>query len=295
MKRLFLVLAVAFAAASAADSEVIRVHRGPDANISSLAWDGDSLWVGYFDAGLARLHDGRWHEVAIEGAPQSRWVNTLCWDGETLWVGSNAGLSRWDAARRTLVRIEELEGAVTSVRADSGTLVVAGTDRLWIAREADWELVELPGEALHFAFAHGRTLWAGGMRGVLERRAGTWHRYTELNGRLPHSWVTALAVVGDDLWAGTYDAGLVSLAGDGPARAVVPSAWVNFNALSRTAGGVAVGTMGDGLLLWDRKRRTWNRLSTSDGLPSDDVTALVETPEALWVGTRNGLAELREP
>lgn len=296
--------AVALAALlGAPEAPDVRPLDGPpDDNVSALAWDGDALWVGYFDAGLARLRRGRWSRVAIEGGPQSRWINTLCWDGETLWVGSNGGLFRWHPEDRTLARIIPFEGPVQSVRNDSGVLVVAGSDRVWIARSSraagegeDWERIELPGEALHTAFVHRGTLWAGGMRGVLERRRDGWRRYTEGNGRLPHSWVTSLRAEGGAVWAGTYDAGLVALAGEGPARPLRRAAWVNFNAMAPVEAGIAVGTMGDGLLLWNAEARTWSRLTTSAGLPSDDVTAVVETPEALWVGTRGGLAELPRP
>lgn len=271
------------------DNPSLVAFRG---NVSSLAWDGDSIWVGYFDAGLARVRDGHWSEVAIDGSPQNRWINSLCWDGETLWAGSTGGLFRWNGGSRSMERLEEFEGSVQSVRNDSGILVVAGSDRVWIARGSDWERIELPGEAIHTAFVHRGTLWVGGMWGVLERREEGWRRYSELNGRLPHSWVTSLLTLGDTVWAGTYDAGLVALTDEGPARPVRGAAWVNFNALQHMSGGVAVGTMGDGLLLWNEVTRSWRRLSMSDGLLSDDVTAVLETPEALWVGTRGGLVEL---
>ena len=237
-----------------------------DNNVSALAWDGESLWAGTFDAGLARLRDGRWSKVPIVGPPKNKWINALCWDGRNLWVGSGGGLARWNAS--ALEHVAEVEGPIHSIRMDGGTLVVAGNDRVWIRREDGWETVELPGETLHAAFIHRDSLWTGGMWGALEQRGESWQRYSELNGRLPHSWVTALLTVGDTVWAGTYDAGLVVLAADGPARPLRSDAWVNFNALTRTEGGVAVGTMEDGLLLWTESTGSWQRLTTVDGLPS---------------------------
>ncbi len=266
-----------------------------DHNVSALAWDGEVLWAGTFDAGLARWHQGRWTEVPIAGAPKHRWINTLAWDGEHLWVGSAGGLARVSAGGHSIVELEELDGPVNSIRKDSGLLVVAGNDRVWIRRGEDWETIELPGETLHAALVRNGTLWTGGMWGALERHGDVWRRYSELNGRLPHSWVTALLPVGDTVWAGTYDAGLIVLAGDAPARIVRRDAWVNFNALTRTRDGVAVGTMEDGLLLWNAATRSWRRLTMADGLPSDDVTAVVEVGETLWVGTRGGVAHTTPP
>lgn len=273
-----------------------------DRNVSALAWDGESLWAGTFDAGLARLRDGRWSRVEITGPPKHRWINALCWDGETLWVGSAGGLARWNASSGSLEQVAEIEGPVNSIRLEgeagltpSGELVVAGNDRVWIRRSNSWETIDRPGETLHAAFLDRDTLWTGGMWGAQEQRGETQQRYSELNGLLPHSWVTALLPVGDTVWAGTYDAGLVILADEGPAEVLRPEAWVNFNALARTGDGVAVGTMEDGLLLWNRSEKTWLRLTRADGLPSDDVTAIVEAAGVLWVGTRGGVAELRWP
>ncbi len=281
---------------------VVLLEGLHDDNVSARAWDGEVLWVGTFDAGLARWHDGRWTKVPIAGAPKHRWINTLAWDGEksprrgasgTLWVGSAGGLAHWSAESGLLETLEEIEGPINSIRNESGTLVITGNDRLWIRRDDGWDIMELPGETLHAAFASGETLWTGGMWGALERRGGDWQRYSELNGKLPHSWVTALLPVGDEVWAGTYDAGLLVLAGDGPVRMQRSDAWVNFNALTRTRNGVAVGTMEDGLLLWNAANRSWRRLTVADGLPSDDVTAIVEVGERLWVGTRGGVAAVR--
>ncbi len=272
---------------------VVSAHPGlHDDNVSALAWDNQMLWVGTFDAGLARRAEGSWVEIEVDGGPKRRWINALAWDGEVLWIGSAGGLARWDASNR-LEPIVEVEGPVHSIRVGSGAVVVAGSDRVSIRRDGGWRTVEMPGESLHSAVVNGGVLWTGGMRGALERHRGNWRRYSELNGRLPHSWVTALLAVGDEVWAGTYDAGLVALSDGRPARMLRPHAWVNFNALATTRDGVAVGTMEDGLLLWSRSSRSWRRLTTADGLPSSDVTAIVEVGETLWVGTRGGVASVR--
>ena len=289
-------LAFSWVTPSSADPglPVVEIVGGlHDDNVSALAWGDGTLWVGTFDAGLARWDDARWGEITVDGGPKRRWVNALCWDGEDLWVGSAGGLARWSAASRRLEPVGEVDGAVQSIRGDGGALVVAGSDRVWVRDGDSWRTVELPGESLHAAFAAGDVLWTGGMWGALERRGEDWRRYSELNGRLPHSWVTALLAVGDEVWAGTYDAGLVALSDGGPARILRRDAWVNFGALTPTRDGVAVGTMEDGLLLWSRSSRSWRRLTSSDGLPSDDVTAIVEVGETLWVGTRDGVAAVR--
>ena len=132
-----------------------------------------------------------------------------------------------------------------------------------------------------------------GLRGVMRHRRGSWDRDTELNGRLPDSWITALLPDGDSIWAGTYDSGLLRLDRNNSWRTVVSNAWVNPNALVVLQAGIAVGTMGDGLLLYNAATRRWKRLTSADGLPSDDVTALHMAGDTLWVGTRVGIARVR--
>jgi len=271
----------------------VRLAGPPGDDVSSLAWDGDSLWVGYFDGGLARLSEGAWDRVPTPGPPGAAWINALHWDGGTLWVGSEAGLGRWSPGQGVVAQVEAFEGRVQSVRSEGGTLVVTGSERVWIATADGWETLDLPNEALHTAFVRGRVLWAAGMRGILRRDGGKWRRYSELNGRLPDSWVTALLPVGDEIWAGTYDAGLLALPREGEARMLRSDAWVNFNALAKSGDLVAVGTMGDGLLLYEGESRRWRRITMRDGLPSDDVTAVLFAGDTLWVGTRAGLAELK--
>jgi ligand-binding sensor domain-containing protein len=67
---------------------------------------------------------------------------------------------------------------------------------------------------------------------------------------------------------------------------------INPNAMLVTPEHVFAGTLGDGLLVYDREKRRWTRLS--DGLPSGNVTALAESNGYIYVGTDNGLARIAE-
>jgi ligand-binding sensor domain-containing protein len=278
------------------DGTVVRnVHlAGPPAdNVSSLVRGAGYLWAGYFDGGLARMKDGIWEKVPTPGPPGAAWVNSLCWDGEALWVGSEAGLGRWTPDARCVYPVEWLEEPVQSVRCDGGVLVVAGPRYVAVHRDGDWTRHDLPYDYLHAALLVGDDFWAGGMGGLLRLRGERWKRFSQLNGALPDSWVTAVLPVGETLWVGTYDAGLVALTAEGKARMLHSDAWVNPNALAGTNGLVAMGTMEDGLHLYDRASGAWRRLSREDGLPSNDVTAILSDGDTLWVGTRGGVAELR--
>jgi hypothetical protein len=272
---------------------LIELSGPPVADITALEWVDDTLWAGSFDHGLAFYRMGRWEAARTIIEHGGDWINSLCWDGATLWVGSAAGLGRWDPGAGRVIAEPGVEGGVQSIRCDENEVLVATAAALWIGVDDRWEAIDLAGEALHTAVRHRRKLWAAGLRGILRRRGGGWERDTELNGRLPDSWITALLPDGGSIWAGTYDAGVLRLEGNGSWRTMVRDAWVNPNAMISTPGGVAIGTMGDGLLLYDRSTDTWLRLTLNSGLPSDDVTALKIEGDTLWVGTRAGIAEVR--
>ena len=271
----------------------IRLKGLPVADITALEWVGDTLWAGSFDHGLVFYRMGRWESAPTMSGHGGDWINALCWDGATLWVGSAAGLGRWDPGSGRVVAESGVEGRVQSIRCGGRGMVVATASSLWIGGDHGWKQIDLAGEALHAAVRHGDGLWAAGLRGILRRRGGNWERDTELNGRLPDSWVTALLPDGGGIWAGTYDAGVLRLQGNGKWRTMVRDAWINPNAMVLTPAGAAMGTMGDGLLLYDRSTKTWQRLTSISGLPSDDVTALRSAGDTLWVGTRAGIAEVR--
>lgn len=268
--------------------------RGPPASdITAIEVVGGDIWAGSFDRGLARFRAGRWESIRVPDAHGAGWINALCWDGATLWVGGAAGLGRWDPDREAVVPEPGVSGRIQSLRCDDGGVVAAAAAAVWIGRDGGWRSIELPGEALHSALAIGDDLWVAGLRGILHRDGAGWRRSTELNGELPDSWVTALLPVGNALWAGTYDAGLIRRGRGGRWVTEIAGAWVNPNAMDHGPPGIAVGTMGDGLLIGDGDRRRWRRLTTASGLPSDDVTAVRWAEHSLWVGTRAGIAEVR--
>jgi ligand-binding sensor domain-containing protein len=169
---------------------------------------------------------------------------------------------------------------------------VAGADTVLVEADSGWQQLDLTGESLHSAALVNGWVWTGGLRGILRKDGDRWRRYSELNGVLPDSWVTALEPVGGEVWVGTYDAGLLAINRAGQARVLRTGEWINPNAITPVPDGVAVGTQGDGLLLWDQLRRRWHRLTTADGLPSDNVTAILAVGDTLWVGARQGLARI---
>jgi ligand-binding sensor domain-containing protein len=144
--------------------------------------------------------------------------------------------------------------------------------------------------------ADGDALLAGTLGGlsVLSRGAVT-ASYTTANSRLKHNWITAIARVGEDWFVGTHGAAVMRLT---PAGAweqfddLKMAAVINPNAMLATAAHVYAGTLGGGLLVYDRDKGRWRTSGT--GLPSMNVTALAASGGQLYIGTDNGLVRIAE-
>jgi ligand-binding sensor domain-containing protein len=94
---------------------------------------------------------------------------------------------------------------------------------------------------------------------------------------------------------GTYGAGVLGLDRTGHFQSFAGASGpveVNPNAMLVTARHVFAGTLGNGLYVYDRASARWSTIS--EGLPSDNVTALAESNGYLYVGTDNGLVRIRE-
>ena len=118
--------------------------------------------------------------------------------------------------------------------------------------------------------------------------------YTSANSALTHNWITAVARVGDEWFAGTYGGGLFRLDAAGRWRRfedLTGPIEINPNAMAVTDSHVFAGTLSRGLLIFDRRTQRWT--ARESGLPSLNVTALAVDHDHLYVGTDNGLVRIR--
>ncbi len=120
--------------------------------------------------------------------------------------------------------------------------------------------------------------------------AGRWSTFAR-----PYRYTDLLAV-GDTIWCGTLETGLLRfLRSDG-----------SFEVNSKQPNGLAsnqvtalamdrserlwVGTQGSGVSRLERDRTTWTLVNTFDGLPSNSITVLRAQGDTLWIGTQGGIA-----
>lgn len=279
---------------------------GPS-HVSALAWLDSRLAVGLFNGGLVLGEAGRSDKraaIAWATVPgSSAWgVNALLEAGGTLHVASLRGASRFDGKQ-----LRPLEGGGTGAAfslavTPSGVAVGYGQG------------VQLPGgrflSAFHglpgnqaLALAAGDRLYVGtptGLGAIAGQRVA-W-RVLAGEGNLPHPWITALHLRGDQLFIGTYGGGVARRVArqDDPGAPGQFEAFpetegfkVNTGCLVEAAGRLYLGTEGKGLFRLSADGQRF--LPVRVPLPSPRVTAILPAPDGLYVGTDEGLARLSYP
>jgi hypothetical protein len=200
-------------------------------DLSALARVGTKLYIGSFDGGLSVLDAGRAKAIAgVDARVDALAVQRRRGKARWLWIGTMRGLYRLDLESSALRRFGSADGLphehVHALVALHNGSVVAGTGRglaIISGKGADrvqainvkhglpvasvWALAESRDR-------YGRALWVGTSKGLYRWSLGRWQPLTRLSvasGHLTDDWITALAVDGDLLYAGTYNAGVVRL------------------------------------------------------------------------------------
>ena len=237
-----------------------------DANISAIATDGDDVWVGSWIGGLTRYtrSTGR-RQVFREGpaALISRRVRDIRPIGGYVWVGTDQGMSVYARSSSRWRREPALGG--TDEPAPVAAIVSAG--------------------ATVYAGTLGQGLW--------RRDATGWSSVGD--DTLPGLFINALRVVGDTLWIGTIDLGLVSLdLRSGTLR--------SFDEINEELGPqnvtaivaeddatLWIGTFGAGLYRWESGPNRITQFDVAGGLlPDDWILAGAVGDTGLYFGTFGG-------
>lgn len=272
-----------------------------DRNISALAMDGvGQIWVGYFDRGLDVVDAGFTRARHLEDQ-QLFCVNRIVHGPRTVVATAN-GLVLFDGSgqkRQVLGRDQGLiANHVTDVVFNGAEMIAATPAGLsFIGPDGVRSLYAFHGLVNNHTYALGivnGAVMAGTLGGLSVLESGTVRvSYTTSNSPLRHNWITAIASSGTDTFVGTYGAGVIQLAADGTWKSFsdLPVATeINPGAMAATSSRVYAGTLGKGLLMYDRSDHRWHTITT--GLPSVNVTAVHIANGQVFAGTDNGLVRL---
>jgi ligand-binding sensor domain-containing protein len=288
----------------------------PSNDVNAIARDGDRIWAGTYDHGLAVWAGGTWKTIA--GAALDDRINALSVQNKHVWVGTTRGLVRIPR----FVAPEGVDGDAQTVfgassglpSADvhalspltsygSGAMLVGTTKGAAIVDGATvTPLGKKQGLVIDTAWAVAEgpkgMLLVGASTGLYVRASkdAKWTRLSVMSGHLADDWVTALVVRGNDVFVGTYSGGVaqVSFASDTPIARELGGGYVNLAGLTIAGDSLYAATM-DGLLVRSlaaiASTGEWKKMPQA--ALGVDVTGVVAAPDGLWVASRRGLVHTK--
>jgi ligand-binding sensor domain-containing protein len=275
-----------------------ELHGPPSSDIAALAVDGERLWVGTFDQGLAVYEHGRWRIIKSELIDAK--INALAVSEGRLWVATAHGLNV--IAGDQITRLDERDGlpsahilSVAPLRAGG---VVVGTTRG--AARVTAGSIALLGEKQGlasvnvWAVAEGSDgwLWLGTTKGLY--RVGPKNqrqRMSVASGHLQDDWVMAIAPRGSALWIGTYKGGVTRLdpaAGNTYQATHIAGGWINPGGLTWHGDTLHAATM-EGHVSIDTAQAGTLLVPHPAQPPGRDTTAIASQGNRLWIASRRGL------
>jgi ligand-binding sensor domain-containing protein len=250
---------------------------GTRARVLALAATRDGLYAGTA-AGLYRLVGVRFEPVA--GVARSA-IHDLLADGDRLWIATADGVVERDARGvRAVVagvdvrRLAMIDGTLHVATMDGGGVRALDRGRLVATRGAG------PSSLVHALATEGGAACAGGPDGLWIDRNNdgdgdgdgrTW-RHVALPAALPSNDVSAIAVAGDRVIAGTFDRGIATWRRGRGWKTDHITIDGRINAIAVAPDGrIVVGTAA-GLAIVEGK--TVRMLGRRDGLPGRSVLAV---------------------
>jgi hypothetical protein len=274
------------------------------AHVSALGLLGSRLVMGVFNGGLTvgepRPQGQGWGWAWSTLASPAWAVNAILPAGNGIYVASLRGAARFDGRRWAPMGDAASGPAFALAATRDGVAVGYGQGVLLPGSHLLSAFHGLPGNQA-LALAGGEPLFVGTPSGLgaVSGSKVAW-RVTAGEGRLPHPWVTALALRADALYIGTYGGGVARrMAADGNPKGrfeafpETEGLKVNTGCLVEAGGRLFLGTDGQGLFRLSRDGSRFEPLRLA--LPSPRVTAILPAADALYVGTDEGLARLRLP
>jgi ligand-binding sensor domain-containing protein len=276
-----------------------------DRNVASLALSAGRLWIGYFDRGLDVVDASLEHAVHHE-SDTLFCINRIVADTENgrTAVATANGLVLFDSGAQP----RQVMGRKDGLLADHVTDVAFRGAGMVVATPAGLSFIDHSGVGSLYAFHslvnnHVYTVATQGAQVVVGTLGGlsvldndtVRTNYTTANSHLKHNWITALARMGDDWFAGTYGAGVLRLDASGEWHSFPElngGFVVNPNAMAVSGGQLYAGSLDLGLFVFDRATGRWT--NTVAGLPSRNVTAIAAGNGYVYVGTDNGLVRIAE-
>lgn len=264
--------------------------------VSALAFDAnENLWIGTFRHGIDIFSDGGEKLKHLE-SEEVREINFLAARGETVSAATSAGLINFkkDFSWENQTAKDNLPSAsVTHFSADT----LATGKGLAIYKNGHANVLstvqKMPNNSVYTLLDAKQKLYAGTLGGLAEIENGRVVRvYQDSNSGLTTNWVTALCLVNDRIFIGTYGGGIFELLPSGEIHSFAPETGkfvVNPNALYSDGERLYAGTL-EGIKVLNLQTQEWKNVRRI--LPSETVMSITGNSENIYFGTTNGIARI---
>lgn len=276
-----------------------------DSNISAVAVDGDDLWIGTWNGGVARYNISMVKSIVFKEGSKSlvpKTVRTIEVTKKRVWVGSFNGLSYYSKASSKWYSIKVFSNPepikVESVKNVNGKLYI-GTlgNGLWSGTESGirkFRRVDFPSQFINCLNYFDNYLLIGTMdMGLffMNLQTGRIVNIQKLYAGFSTLNITTIITNGsNDLWIGTYGEGLFHWIRDSNRMEIysrenkrIRDDWILSSV--KTKKGLYFGTFGGGLIYVDKKGNLIKNIGLKDGLSSLDISASAYMHPLLILGT----------
>jgi ligand-binding sensor domain-containing protein/sensor histidine kinase YesM len=242
----------------------------------------------------------------------------------TIWVGTRMGLNKLNPETGQVIRYygdgkpgELRSSEITALKIDpTGTIWIGTAVGLHcykpLSRTFLWyplDLTSTPGNKPKANFISclytdpENQVWVGTRENGLLLFDPIRHRFTDVQKKIPESdyfsYTSFWSIIQDRnglFWLGTSHKGLVKLVPDPHAFYEIARSYSTFGIIEPSPGSFWFGTQ-DGVLIWNREKKTTRFIKHSDNDPnsisSNLVTDLFDDPPYVWIGTKAGLNRYR--
>ncbi len=266
-----------------------------DSNVSALRADGDDLWVGTWNGGVARWSVSSGQSAAF---PSPAFARSIEVTDRRVWVAAADGLAWYGKATARWGFTDAWKGLAVAEAAGELYAGTLGDGLLRLAGD-EWQRVsdgELPGKFVTCIAAgpDGASVLVGTMTLgliVVDRATGAMRGLDQIVPAFTARNVTSVLTDAEGrVWIGTYGEGLfLWMPGEGTVRRFsrvtgeIGDDWVL--AMCETPRALYFGTFGAGVAALEKSRGAWRRFGIADGLASRDVTAIAAREPYVFFGT----------
>ncbi|MCD6122586.1 MAG: hypothetical protein J7K04_12180 [Spirochaetales bacterium] len=276
-----------------------------DGNISAVATDGDDLWIGTWNGGIARYNMSMGKTAVFKKGAESlvpRTVRTVEITKRRVWVGSFSGLSYYSKASSKWYAIKIFSSPepvkVETIKSVNDRLYI-GTlgEGLWLGTELNvqnFHRLDFPSQFINCISYYNNYLLIGTMDMgifIINISTGKITNFQDLfPGFTPLNITTIITGWNTDLWIGTYGKGLFHWIKNSGRMEIytkengrIRDNWILSSV--KTEKGLYFGTFGGGIIHVDKKENIIKNIGLKDGLSSLDISALAYARPLLILGT----------